>query len=355
MFFIVLFLLTILFMIIKQRSVYVQCFNFNFLICFNYFRKREEVKTNTSNENLLSTTPISSEEYSNDNIQVINPYVPYIPINIAQSSDSDSNMISFNYSQLSSTVSNTTSSLMSEKTQQTTLSVKTPNSLSKGSENSITSGSGSGLPRLMQRTLSHEIELIKSIGKGRFGRVWHGVKHYQSYAVKIYSSRHERTWKHEIDIHENINLRHENIVAYFGSDIHSFFDSTQLWLVMEYHELGSLYDFLNKYPIRNIPQMLNLMRSIIFGLSHLHAQIDCAKGKPMIAHRDLKSKNILMKSQHCCCISDFSLAAVQNPNENDRLVNFPLNHTGTPLYMAPEMLKDINKSRYFKEFLMADM
>lgn len=316
----------------------------------------EKEKKNISNENLLSTSPPSSnEEYSNDNIG-INPYVPYSPINFVQSFDSVSNhMLPYNYSQLSSTTSNTTSSLMSEKTQQTTLSIKSPNSLPKSSENSITSGSGSGVPRLIQRTLSREIELMNCIGRGRFGRVWHGVKHYQNYAVKIYSSRHELTWKHEIDIHENINLRHENIIAYFGSDVNSLCDSTQLWLVMEYHPLGSLYDYLNKYPIKSITQMLNLMKSIIFGLSHLHAQIDCAKGKPMIAHRDLKSKNILMKSHHCCCISDFSLAAVQNPNENDLLVNFPFNHIGTPLYMAPEMLIDINKSRYFKEFLNADM
>ena len=27
-------------------------------------------------------------------------------------------------------------------------------------------------------------------------------------------------------------------------------------------------------------------------------------GKPAIAHRDLKSKNILVKSNHTCCIAD---------------------------------------------------
>ena len=36
---------------------------------------------------------------------------------------------------------------------------------------------------------------------------------------------------------------------------------------------------------------------------HSGAQI-----KPGIAHRDLKSKNILVKNNHTCCISDFGLA-----------------------------------------------
>ena len=33
-----------------------------------------------------------------------------------------------------------------------------------------------------------------------------------------------------------------------------------------------------------------------------------AQIKPGIAHRDLKSKNILMKSNNTCCIADFGLA-----------------------------------------------
>ena len=31
-------------------------------------------------------------------------------------------------------------------------------------------------------------------------------------------------------------------------------------------------------------------------------------GKPAIAHRDIKSKNILVKKNGCCCIADLGLA-----------------------------------------------
>ena len=31
-------------------------------------------------------------------------------------------------------------------------------------------------------------------------------------------------------------------------------------------------------------------------------------GKPAIAHRDLKSKNILVKSNHTCCIADLGMS-----------------------------------------------
>ena len=47
------------------------------------------------------------------------------------------------------------------------------------------------------------------------------------------------------------------------------------------------------------------------GLAHLHTEVikDGALIKACIAHRDLKSKNILIKSDlHTACISDFGLA-----------------------------------------------
>lgn len=40
---------------------------------------------------------------------------------------------------------------------------------------SMTSGSGSGPPILVQRTISKQIQLMERIGRGRFGEVWKGM------------------------------------------------------------------------------------------------------------------------------------------------------------------------------------
>lgn len=79
--------------------------------------------------------------------------------------------------------------------------------------------------------------------------------------------------------------------------------STQLWLVTHFHELGSLYDFL-QYSLLDPETCLCMCLSIASGLVHLHTEILTTQGKPAIAHRDLKSRNILVKRNGQCCIAD---------------------------------------------------
>lgn len=79
--------------------------------------------------------------------------------------------------------------------------------------------------------------------------------------------------------------------------------STQLWLITHYHENGSLYDYLQR-TVLDAQTCLRLACSIICGLVHLHVEIFGTQGKPAIAHRDLKSRNILVKNNMQCCIAD---------------------------------------------------
>ena len=61
-------------------------------------------------------------------------------------------------------------------------------------------------------------------------------------------------------------------------------------------------------------------------------------GKPAIAHRDLKSKNILVKSNGTCAIADLGLA-VRYVVSTDSVDIAPNNRVGTKRYLAPEVSK----------------
>lgn len=220
-------------------------------------------------------------------------------------------------------------------------------------EHSLTSGSGSGLPLLIQRTLAKQISLAECIGKGRYGEVWQGYWHGEKVAVKIFFSRDEASWSRETQIYSTVLIRHESILGYIGSDMTSRNSCTQLWLVTHYHQLGSLYDHLNRVSL-NPHQMMKICLSTINGLVHLHTEIFGTQGKPAIAHRDIKSKNILVKDNGCCVIADFGLAVthVQSTGELDVAAN---PRVGTKRYMAPEILDETINMECFEAFQRADI
>lgn len=91
--------------------------------------------------------------------------------------------------------------------------------------------------------------------------------------------------------------------GFMASDMTSRNSSTQLWLITHYHENGSLYDYLQRVAVET-SEGLAMAASIACGLVHLHTEIFGTEGKPAIAHRDLKSKNILVTKELRCCIAD---------------------------------------------------
>ncbi|KAG6443149.1 TGF-beta receptor type-1 isoform X2 [Manduca sexta] len=218
---------------------------------------------------------------------------------------------------------------------------------------SSNSGSGSGLPLLVQRSIARQIQLVDIIGKGRFGEVWRGRWRGENVAVKIFSSREESSWFREAEIYQTVMLRHENILGFIAADNKDNGTWTQLWLITDYHENGSLFDFLTARTIDSLT-LVKMALSIATGLAHLHMDIVGTKGKPAIAHRDLKSKNILVKSNLTCVIGDLGLAVRHNVCSDS--VDVPTtNRVGTKRYMAPEVLDESMDTRQFDPYKRSDV
>ena len=123
---------------------------------------------------------------------------------------------------------------------------------------------------------------------------------------------------------------------FIGAEKHIFQDGkTEFWLITEYHTYGSLCDYLKSHTV-TWQELCKIAESMSRGLMHLHEEIPGNRTeelKPAIAHRDFKSKNVLLKSDLTACIADFGLALVFNNPCGD-----VHGQVGTRRYMAPEIL-----------------
>jgi bone morphogenetic protein receptor type-2 len=104
--------------------------------------------------------------------------------------------------------------------------------------------------------------------------------------------------------------------------------TTEYLIVLSYVERGSLADFLQENTLE-WASLCRMIHSAAAGLAHLHA--DFTKGgeescsvlvfilqlnfqnssdqsKPAIAHRDVNSRNVLVKADLTCCLVDFGFA-----------------------------------------------
>lgn len=115
--------------------------------------------------------------------------------------------------------------------------------------------------------------------------------------------------------------------------IDHFEDDTNLYLVMELANQGTLMDMLNKYGKLKEKVAAKIMRDIILAIEFLHTK--------NIIHRDLKPENILLDSNGHAKLSDFGWSSKLS-HVDDRRRTF----CGTPDYISPEMVdgKDYDNS-----------
>ena len=165
--------------------------------------------------------------------------------------------------------------------------------------------------------ISPKLDIV--IGQGRFAKVYCTEINDHQVAIKIFNNTHpaRESWNKEKEIYSTPLLEHDNILKFLGAErrMHEGLDT--FWLIFEYQPNGSLYDYLQHRTV-TLKEFATLAQSAACGLAYLHSEIsrDHVVKKPAIAHRDLKSKNILVKSNMTSVISDFGLAIKLNQGEH---------------------------------------
>ncbi|XP_075685368.1 activin receptor type-2A isoform X1 [Rhinoderma darwinii] len=196
------------------------------------------------------------------------------------------------------------------------------------------------------------LQLLEVKARGRFGCVWKAQLLSELVAVKIFPIQDKLSWQNEYEVYSLPGMKHEHILQFIGAEKRGTNLDTDLWLITAFHDQGSLTDFL-KANVVTWNELYNIAETMARGLAYLHEDIPGLKDghKPAIAHRDIKSKNILLKNNMTACIADFGLAL---KFEAGKSAGDTHGQVGTRRYMAPEVLEGaINFQR--DSFLRIDM
>lgn len=182
----------------------------------------------------------------------------------------------------------------------------------------------SGPPRPKWMVDPDTIHAGRELGRGANGRVfcaeWHGIQ----VAVKeLIDTSAEAAFAAEIEL--LAELRHPNVLGFLGVSL----DGSQLVLLTEFCEMGSLHDLLSQDLCASL--VIRMMAGAAKGMAYLHA-LD-----PPIVHQDLKPANLLVTATYECKIADFGLAHLQGRDDTGPM--------GTLIYMSPETLVDSKSDR----------
>uniref|UniRef100_A0A673KDH6 receptor protein serine/threonine kinase n=1 Tax=Sinocyclocheilus rhinocerous TaxID=307959 RepID=A0A673KDH6_9TELE len=184
--------------------------------------------------------------------------------------------------------------------------------------------------------------LLELIGRGRYGTVYRGSLEDRSVAVKVFVSANRQQFTNERMIYRLL-LDHESVARLLESEERVGTEGrTEFLLLLEFYPHGSLCTYLCGQTVDWL-SCCRLALSVTRGLAYLHTEIQRGDVyKPAVSHRDLNSRNVLVKTDGSCVISDFGLSMIltgKRPPGHGEEDNSAISEVGTVRYMAPEVLE----------------
>ncbi|OHT13125.1 hypothetical protein TRFO_16889 [Tritrichomonas foetus] len=164
---------------------------------------------------------------------------------------------------------------------------------------------------------------LETIGEGATSFVYIGIdkKTNTKVAIKEFTEEYMKTENCGFYLHREIaalsTLHHEYLAKFFGAT-----KKSPVWVISEFIEQGDLESYIASNKLTPI-QKTRIAFEIAEGMAYLHSM--------KMIHRDLKTNNILLDSKLEPKIVDFGFT---------RPIFLTMSMAvGTPIYMAPEVIK----------------
>ncbi|XP_023804560.1 serine/threonine-protein kinase PAK 1-like [Cyanistes caeruleus] len=165
---------------------------------------------------------------------------------------------------------------------------------------------------------------LESLGSGGFGEVSRALDIATGGEVAIKKINVQGVNRKILTMNE-IRIMESNRSPRVVNYLASYLVHEELWLVMEYMDGGTLRDLIDEIQMSE-GEIAAVSRECLQGLDFLHSN--------HVIHRDVKSNNILLRTDGSVKLADFGLSAQLTPEQNQRC-----SVTGTPWWMAPEVVK----------------
>jgi hypothetical protein len=192
---------------------------------------------------------------------------------------------------------------------------------------------GDEIATLQKGTKQVKFKKGELLGAGSFGQVFLGLNEDTGELMAVKEVDCSRAGEGAIaDLEAEITvlqqLRHPNIVAYFG--VHR---DQNISVLVEYCAGGSIASVISKFGALSESVVRSYTRQILAGLDYLHSHC--------IVHRDVKCANCLLDADGNVKVADFGASRRMSSVAEAAAMSMK----GTPSFMAPEVITQTNVGR----------
>ncbi|KAG7234346.1 hypothetical protein INR49_004917 [Caranx melampygus] len=186
------------------------------------------------------------------------------------------------------------------------------------------------------------LKLLELIGRGRYGAVYRGRLNERCVAAKLFSSANRHNFSNERSIYGLPLMQHHNICCFLSADERTTADGhTEFIILMEYYPYGCLSQYLSLHTVDWLT-CCRMIHGVTRALAFLHTELYRGdQYKPAVAHRDVTSRNVLVRADLSCVLADFGLSmrlTGSQPCHHGDDDTMAISEVGTVRYMAPEVL-----------------